>query len=414
MTLTIMLLCGAALSADLLQPTPSVQINDLADARLGGDLDGDGGSDLVGWEGGGSRAVSATTGAEIAAWVGSQAAALGDSDGDGFGDVGVRNSAEGFRIYYGGPSFGLDSEGSSPLDIDGYLTELGDVTGDGLGDAAVGEWLVMSSSSREPEAVSAFVSCMEPPYSVGDLDEDGVGDVLCRMTGNQFQILLGSPDGAFTSYMVEYLDEDGYGAYGCGLDADADGLQDLAVAIPDTDESPDGYSGSIQFFMNHGSVHVDAGVLPAPEGLAPDSLFGFSVACGDFDDDGIDDLATYSSTGVLLYRGPLIDAVAPIQVLNGPLGPPAYQAGVDVGDVDNDGVLDLVANLGAVDGEAVTGWFAGIAADDGETPGSDDGSDQGVGGGCACSNAGKGPSLSIWASAMLVVVGLRRLRPPGR
>ena len=219
--------------------------------------------------------------------------AVGDVDGDGFGDLvvgvpyedfpGVSNTGQ-IAVFFGSGE-GLAAEGAQPVsqaslddafneddDLFGFSVAVADFDRDGRGDVAVG---------------------------IAGEDAGGVTDI--GMVG----VLFGSAGGLQTSgtevfsqnSLVDATNEtgDGFGRALATGDFDSDGFDDLAVGIPLEDIGSRGDAGAVGVFFGSRS-----GLLPSrSEFLSVDEAggtsasgdqFGFALAAGDFDGDGFDDL----------------------------------------------------------------------------------------------------------------------------
>lgn len=239
----------------------------------------------------------------------------------------------------------------------------------------------------------------------GDFDHDGYADLAIGIPGRDFLfgvdnigavlVLYGSPDGLGTagqqiltqgSGQVE--DGDLFGWALASGDFDGDGFDDLAVGAPDED-----LPGPAGDLVNAGNVTVfygsatglgtseawDQDVAGVPGAAETGDLFGSSLASGDFDRDGRDDLAVgaygdtvggQSSAGlVILLFGSSSGLTASgsqrfRQGFNG-LGDSAevgdgFGFSLAAGDFDDNGYDDLVIGAPAEDHEALGAVNAGV------------------------------------------------------
>lgn len=189
------------------------------------------------------------------------------------------------------------------------LVNLGDINGDGRGDFAAGAY----SGSAQDVSLSGTVSIYQGGYRL------------------QRKALLAGENA---------LDKFGY-ALAAG-DLNGDGFLDLIVGAPFHSPSPDLYQrGAVYVYL--GPSFDPAGVIKIPATAANGGI-GFSLAAGDINRDGIDDLVLQASGKVIAFYG-ANGAFAP-----NPLAPDAVftskEAGFGrsiqvIGDLDGDGFKDI-------------------------------------------------------------------------
>ena len=368
------------------------------------DVDGDGYPDLIvglpGWDPlggamfyrggpGGYDPGSVVTllGSDPYDGLGSSVAALGDLDGDGYGDVGVGSTggvsgwstATVFRGSSSGPFFDAGvSLGTREAVAEWSASNLaggGDLDGDGLPEVLLGTRGVDDGAG----AVEVFFGLPEGPTpdltlhggaagdffgrsmaAAGDVNGDGHGDVIVGAYGADDErgaayVYTGSTDGLDASRRSSFpvrVGEVWFGFTVAGAgDTNGDGFDDVALG------TPYGYDGG-------GEVEVHLGAAAGPEdgaaafwrGAESGDAFGFAVAgVGDVDRDGFDDLLVGdpgSGAAYLFAGGQLGLATEPATSLV--LGDADNSHGYAVaaaGDVDGDGYADAVV------GEP--GWLAG-------------------------------------------------------
>jgi hypothetical protein len=244
--------------------------------------------------------------------------------------------------------------------------------------------------------------------AVGDFNHDGVPDLVISSAGNQVAVFLGKGNGTFTGPAIYNLTFYVTGSVAVG-DFNGDGELDLAVVGGDTSGNgvaflsgngdgtfnppvyfPTTLAGSslavvadnftnnsdLDLFVGgNGSSEVilgdDRGVFQNGE---PESVFGFGVAVGDFNNDGKLDVATtqtypnYNSTGVSVLLGNgdgTFQSPVAYAGMEAPLG-------IATGDFNGDRIPDLsitdyiyntvVVLQGKGDGTFtyVGQWYAGI------------------------------------------------------
>jgi hypothetical protein len=227
---------------------------------------------------------------------------VGDFDGDGRQDVAVATASPG----------SLDGPGSGSVSI--LL---------GAGDGTLGP----------PQRVT--VGAVPLSMAMGDFDDDGRPDLaVANNTSNDVSILLGLGGGAFAPQVRFPAGDRGPRSVAVG-DFDEDGHQDLAIAGQG--------SSDVSVLLGRGDGTFGPGALFAV-GLAP-----ASVVVGDFNGDAHQDLAVANSfpdandVSVLLGRG---DGTFAAQ-MRYPAGEQPHA--VVLGDFNDDGLQDLaLADVGDV------------------------------------------------------------------
>jgi enediyne biosynthesis protein E4 len=202
--------------------------------------------------------------------------------------------------------------------------------------------------------------------AVGDVNNDGRPDVLLTEYG-RVRLFLNNGDGIFTDVTAQAgLDAPGWGTSACFLDYDRDGWLDLAVAHyldydparPCTDAGgrqdychPSRFEGQLTRLYHNLGRGPGAGVrfedVTVKSGLGRLPGPGLGVVAADFDGDGWPDLfvaddaqpnrlwvnqhdGTFREEGIM--RGVACNALGHVQA----------NMGIALGDMDGDGLLDLL------------------------------------------------------------------------
>jgi uncharacterized protein (TIGR03437 family) len=251
-----------------------------------------------------------------------------------------------FIVSAAKPSGSFMEAAGSPLTAGTGSTfaAVGDFNKDGIPDLAVANFfsgnvtVLLGNGSGEFTAApgSPFAAGVQPHgIAVGDFNGDGKQDLAVANAGsNNVTVLLGNDMGGFTPAIGSPFTVGTFPLSVAVGDFNGDGIQDLAIA--------NSTSANVVVLLGNGSASFTA---------APGSPFtagrgAGSVAVGDFNGDGIEDLATAnqvdSNVTVLLGNGS--GGFSPAQ--GSPFGAGGSPSSVMVGDFNGDGLKDLaVANF---------------------------------------------------------------------
>jgi hypothetical protein len=271
-----------------------------------------------------------------------KSAAVGDFNGDGAPDLAVANVLQfsgtvSVLLGNGDGSFAAArtvDAGSSPQSV-----AVGDFNGDGNLDLAVANY-----GRSDPGSVSVLLGNGDGSFrpavnyavagasfvTVGDFTGDGIADLAVANFGsNDVSVLLGNGDGTFQT-AVNYAAGSSLASVAVG-DLHGDGIPDLVVAN-------DTFNGTVSVLFGNGDGTFQAAVSYAA-GTVP-----VSVALADLNGDGIPDLAVADqgnvvggSAGVSVLLGNGDGTFAAARTLDAGFQPQS----VVVGDFNGDGVPDL-------------------------------------------------------------------------
>jgi hypothetical protein len=227
-----------------------------------------------------------------------------------------------------------------------YSVAVGDFNGDGIPDLAVANFggntvtilLGLGNGNFTQESnMPQFIGVSPDSMAVGDFNGDGIPDLaVANFGGNTVTILLGNGNGTFTQAANSPVTV-GNGPYSVAVgDFNGDGIPDLAVANFD--------GNTVTILLGNGNgTFTQAANSPVTVGAA------YSIAVGDFNGDGIPDLAVvnnYISGTVTILLGKGNGTFT--QALNSPVTVGVAPQSVVVGDFNGDGIPDLaVANFGS-------------------------------------------------------------------
>lgn len=235
----------------------------------------------------------------------------------------------------------------------------GDFNSDGIIDLAVANagdsniYILLGKGDgtfSNTSPVSALTPDSQLDFVSADFDSDGNVD-LAIASGSQLEILLGKGDGTFTPLAVQAVPSPNQLVVS---DFNRDGRADLVMV-----------NGGPSVFLGNG----DGTFTEAPPISISDKSYG-SVTAGDFNGDGIPDIAVGNSG----YQDEIQNVPGYVDIYEGKgdgtfsfkSSFSSYSVYVDVGDFNGDGILDIATLNGGYDGNL---WAtAQLGAGDGTFP----------------------------------------------
>ena len=328
-----------------------------------GDFDNDGDEDLATANFGGNITVrlgagdgtfaTEPAGSPFAVGVEPASVAVGDFNNDGNEDLAAADNDSGtitVRLGAGDGTFAMQAAGSpfaapdSPNEI-----AVGDFNNDGDEDLATAE-LSGGVAVRLGDGNGAFTT-QSPgsPFAtgnfpvsvtVGDFNNDGAEDLAtANLNANNITVRLGAGDGTFVNEAPGSPFAVGNGPRSVAVgDFNNDGNEDLATANEGSDNV------TVRLGTGDGSFATQSAGSPFAAGTDP-----FSVTFGDFNSDGNEDLATGNggSDNITVRLG-AGDGTFATQSEGSPFAAGDLPSFVAAGDFNSDGNQDLAAaNLGS-------------------------------------------------------------------
>jgi tetratricopeptide (TPR) repeat protein len=276
--------------------------------------------------------------------------AVADFNGDGILDLAVINAGGNggqkpgtLSILLGNGDGTFQAAVNYPTGLTPGGAVVGDFNGDGIPDIAVANYwsatvgIYLGNGNGTFQAAVNY-ACGQFPgcVVVADFNGDGILDLAVpNVVQNTVSVLLGNGNGTFGAPQ-SFASGGTFPYYMVVGDFNADGVPDLAVA--------NSISGTVNILLGNGNGTFQA----AAHYATPDPVF---PVVGDFNGDGKLDLAVATGTGgpsgsvsVLLGNGDG-SFQAPVRYPTGPfpIADNSYPGGLAIGDVNGDGIPDLVA-----------------------------------------------------------------------
>jgi hypothetical protein len=295
-----------------------------------------------------------------------QSLAVGDFNGDGHLDLAVGGISKtsillgkGDATFQAAPSYGAGNYAPS--------VAVRDFNGDGILDLAVTNpssgtvSILLGNVDGSFQAAQSYAAGNGPvSLAVADFNGDGNLDLAVANTdSNSVNILLGNGDGSFQAPQ-SYAVAGNYAPSVATGDFNGDGIPDLAVVAFD-----DTIAGFVSVLLGNGDGTFQAAVSFS------DGYRATSVAVGDFNGDGKDDIVTtnfdwtpggkfhppqITESDVRVFLGNGDGTFQAPQIYNVPGGPNS----VALGDFNGDGIPDLaVAQYNPIDGQSMVSILLG-------------------------------------------------------
>ncbi|MGA2653308.1 MAG: FG-GAP-like repeat-containing protein [Terracidiphilus sp.] len=274
--------------------------------------------------------------------------AVGDFNGDGIPDLAMANYSSGTVTILLGQGNGMFLQAVNspvPAGAEPSSVVVGDFNEDGIPDLAVANYgdgtvtiLLGNGNGTFTQAANSPLTVGSGPSSIAaaDFNGDGIPDLaVANVSGNTISILLGNGDGTFTQAANSPLTV-GNGPLSVAVgDFNGNGIPDLAVA--------NAIDSTVMILMGNGDgTFAQATNSPVPVGAEPSS-----IVVADFNGDGVPDLAVanYGSNTLTILLGNGGGTFT--QAANSPVTVGSGSISVAAGDFNGDGVPDLaVVNYG--------------------------------------------------------------------
>jgi sugar lactone lactonase YvrE len=268
---------------------------------------------------------------------------VADFNSDGIQDLAVVNGDSNVVTVFlgnGDGTFNLVAT-SSPVAVGSTKEAVGDFNRDGIPDLVVTSYQSSSVTILLGNGDGTFTATPTSPVAgaspnavvSGDFNQDGKVDLaISDLYDDAVAILLGNGDGTFAA--ATSVHSGSQGSPVAAADFNGDGKLDLAVGV----SGAGGIGDSVIILSGNG----DGTFSSAPAGPVAVSNFIASINVGDFNADGLPDLAVTDDTSGILTVFLANGSGAFTAFSQSLLSNPYFVLSCAVGDIDGDGRSDLV------------------------------------------------------------------------
>lgn len=276
-----------------------------------------------------------------------QTAAVADLNGDGRLDLVTADASGQILVFPGDPDGWFQPAVGSQAGGQVLSFALGDIDGDGRLDAVTTDWhtdvvhVLRGNGDATFSTLSALSVPLGGPHNYGsnnsrvlalvDLDRDGREDLVVARPDSGLIICLGNGDGSFRAPTAIAQRASNAPAF-CVDDFDLDGLPDIAITVQDA-------PGRLLLNDGGGRFH-DAGPFDAGTNLVGGVPYCLAVA--DMNRDGLPDLVAGWSPYISVMIGNGDGTFrAPCLAWLGPYPPNHWPCSIAIGDFNGDGIPDV-------------------------------------------------------------------------